>query len=89
MYLESDPRLPAPSHPAAMRHHISPPGSLSRLSPQDSEFSDVDEFGRPGKRQFTYKFFIHTTFRQLFLRTCNYRKAAETAFVQKNLYVKC
>jgi hypothetical protein len=45
MYLESDPRLPAPSHP--LRHHISPPGSLSRLSPQDSEFSDVDEFGRP------------------------------------------
>ena len=33
-----------------LRHHISPPGSLTggtRLSPQDSELSDIDEFGRP------------------------------------------
>ena len=41
MYLENDP----------YRHHhhsgLSPPGSLSRLSPQDSEFSDIDDYGRP------------------------------------------
>ena len=32
-----------------LRHHISPPGAMtgSRLSPQDSELSDIDEFGRP------------------------------------------
>ena len=32
-----------------LRHHISPPGALpgTRLSPQDSELSDIDEFGRP------------------------------------------
>jgi len=52
MFLENDPfRNPAVVGPSMdpLRHHISPPGVLtgSRLSPQDSELSDIDEFGRP------------------------------------------
>ena len=52
MYLENDPfRNPTLGGPSMdpLHHHISPPGALtgSRLSPQDSELSDIDEFGRP------------------------------------------
>ena len=63
MFLENDPyRNPTVGGPSMdplrtvgvpsmdpLRHHISPPGALtgSRLSPQDSELSDIDEFGRP------------------------------------------
>lgn len=53
MFLEGgDPMLRggvvAAGDPSLRHHqHASPFGSLGRLSPQDSEFSDIDEFGRP------------------------------------------
>ncbi len=52
----------------------------------------VISFIRPRRRRknryqfhqhFMYKFFVTTSFWQLFLCTCNQRKAAETTFVQK------
>ncbi len=36
-------------------------------------------------QHFTYKSFVRMLFWQLFLCTCNYRKAAETTFIQKML----
>ena len=54
MFLENDifrsgGGVAGPSVVDPLRHHMSPPGTLTeaRLSPQDSILSDIDEFGRP------------------------------------------